>query len=57
MDSTHGSLMAIGELINNAGEFMANRVKEICETLNRFKDFKVHLILCLEGRLGRHLTV
>jgi len=32
-------LLAIGELLRNAGEFMHNRYREVCENVLRFRDF------------------
>ncbi|MEW5308376.1 MAG: hypothetical protein WDW38_000344 [Sanguina aurantia] len=39
-DAIHGSLMALGELLQHTGEFLLARYKEVVETVLRFKDSK-----------------
>ncbi|GAX78992.1 hypothetical protein CEUSTIGMA_g6432.t1 [Chlamydomonas eustigma] len=39
-DAIHGSLLALGELLQHTGEFLLARYKEVVETVLRFKDSK-----------------
>eukprot|EP01094_Clydonella_sp_ATCC50884_P002485 TRINITY_DN1189_c0_g1_i1.p1 TRINITY_DN1189_c0_g1~~TRINITY_DN1189_c0_g1_i1.p1 ORF type:complete len:2421 (+),score=972.86 TRINITY_DN1189_c0_g1_i1:126-7265(+) len=38
-EAVHGSLLAIGELLKNAVEFMHNRYKEVSESVLKFKEY------------------
>uniref|UniRef100_A0A7S1SYY6 Serine/threonine-protein kinase TOR n=1 Tax=Tetraselmis chuii TaxID=63592 RepID=A0A7S1SYY6_9CHLO len=44
MESVHGSLLALGELMNHTGEFMLARYREVVETVLKFRDSKERLI-------------
>ncbi|KAF5842966.1 armadillo-type protein [Dunaliella salina] len=39
-EAIHGSLLALGELLQHTGEFLLARYKEVVETVLRFKDSK-----------------
>eukprot|EP00004_Rigifila_ramosa_P027283 TRINITY_DN882_c0_g1_i1.p1 TRINITY_DN882_c0_g1~~TRINITY_DN882_c0_g1_i1.p1 ORF type:complete len:2377 (-),score=590.06 TRINITY_DN882_c0_g1_i1:39-6899(-) len=43
-DSVHGSLMAIGELLRNTGEFMLQHYKATCEAVLRYRDHREKVI-------------
>jgi len=43
-DTIHGSLIALGELLRNTGEFMHTRFKEVCETVLKYKDHRDRLV-------------
>jgi FKBP12-rapamycin complex-associated protein len=40
----HGSLIAIGELLRNAGDFMMTRYKEVCDGVLKYKESKDRLV-------------
>eukprot|EP01113_Clastostelium_recurvatum_P006582 TRINITY_DN1298_c0_g1_i1.p1 TRINITY_DN1298_c0_g1~~TRINITY_DN1298_c0_g1_i1.p1 ORF type:complete len:2380 (+),score=927.36 TRINITY_DN1298_c0_g1_i1:62-7201(+) len=40
----HGSLIALGELLRNTGEFMHTRFKEVCETILKYRDHREKLV-------------
>ncbi|CAN8288398.1 unnamed protein product [Cochlearia groenlandica] len=42
--SIHGSLLALGELLRNTGEFMMSRYKEVAEIVVRFLEHRNHLV-------------
>jgi len=44
VETVHGSLLALGELLRHTGEFMLARYREVCETVLRFRDSKEKLI-------------
>lgn len=44
METVHGSLLALGELLRHTGEFMLARYREVCATVLRFRDSKEKLI-------------
>ena len=43
-DSVHGSLLAIGQLLDNTGDFIMPRFNEICDTIIRHKDHRDRLV-------------
>lgn len=43
-DSIHGSLLALGELLQHTGEFLLARYKEVVEAVFKYKDSKEKLI-------------
>lgn len=43
-DSIHASLLGIGELLRNPGEFMLARFKEMCDIILRYRDHKDRLV-------------
>ena len=43
-DSVHGSLLAIGQLLANTGDFIMPRFNEICDTIIRHKDHRDRLV-------------
>ena len=43
-ESVHGSLLTIGELLRNSGEFMLARFKEVCDTVLKYRDHKDRLV-------------
>ncbi|KAM5549808.1 serine/threonine-protein kinase TOR [Rosa sericea] len=42
--SIHGSLLAVGELLRNTGEFMMSRYREVAEIVLRYLDHKDRLV-------------
>ena len=44
VETVHGSLLALGELLRHTGEFMLARYREVCATVLRFRDSKEKLI-------------
>lgn len=44
IETVHGSLLALGELLSHTGEFMLARYREVCETVLRFRDSKEKLL-------------
>ncbi|KAI3435635.1 hypothetical protein D9Q98_001694 [Chlorella vulgaris] len=44
LETVHGSLLALGELLRHTGEFMLARYREVCDTVLRFRDSKEKLI-------------
>ena len=44
IDSIHGSLLTIGELLRHTGEFMLARYREVAEGVLRFRDSKDRMI-------------
>ncbi|XP_039157640.1 serine/threonine-protein kinase TOR isoform X3 [Eucalyptus grandis] len=42
--SIHGSLLAVGELLRNTGEFMISRYREVAEIVLRYLEHKDHLV-------------
>jgi hypothetical protein len=44
VESIHGSLLTIGELLRNSGEFMLARFKEVCDTVLKYRDHKDRLV-------------
>lgn len=43
-ESAHGSLLVIGELLQNTGGFMVPRFREVCDTVLLYKDAKEKLV-------------
>ena len=44
VETVHGSLLALGELLRHTGEFMLARYREVCATVLKFRDSKEKLI-------------
>ena len=44
LETVHGSLLALGELLRHTGEFMLARYREVCDTVLKFRDSKEKLI-------------
>lgn len=44
LETVHGSLLALGELLRHTGEFMLARYREVCDTVLRFRDSKEKLV-------------
>jgi FKBP12-rapamycin complex-associated protein len=44
IETVHGSLLALGELLSHTGEFMLARYREVCETVLRIRDSKEKLL-------------
>ncbi|KAF6153004.1 hypothetical protein GIB67_021609 [Kingdonia uniflora] len=42
--SIHGSLLAVGELLRNSGEFMMSRYREVAEIVVRYLEHRDHLV-------------
>eukprot|EP01083_Nonionella_stella_P022317 61746_1 len=43
-ESIHGSLLTIGELLQNSGEFMLARFKEVCERVLQYRDHRDRMV-------------
>ncbi|GAM22047.1 hypothetical protein SAMD00019534_052220 [Acytostelium subglobosum LB1] len=43
-ESIHGSLLTLGELLRNTGDFMFNKFKDVCETILRYKEHRDKLV-------------
>ena len=43
-ESIHGSLLTIGELLVNSGDFMLARFKEVCDTVLKYTDHRDRLV-------------
>lgn len=44
IETVHGSLLVLGELLGHTGEFMLARYREVCDTVLRFRESKEKLI-------------
>ena len=44
VETVHGSLLALGELLRHTGEFMLARYREVCDTVLRLRESKERLI-------------
>lgn len=44
VETVHGSLLALGELLRHSGEFMLARYREVCDTVLRFRESKEKII-------------
>ncbi|EFJ04540.1 hypothetical protein SELMODRAFT_449361, partial [Selaginella moellendorffii] len=44
VESIHGSLLAVGELLRNTGEFMMSRYKEVLDIAFKFRDHRDRLV-------------
>ena len=44
VEVVHGSLLALGELLDHTGEFMLARYREVCDTVLRFRGHKERII-------------
>eukprot|EP00887_Chlorella_sp_A99_P006163 scaffold3.g6163.t1 len=44
LETVHGSLLALGELLRHTGEFMLARCREVCETVLKFRESKEKLV-------------
>eukprot|EP00850_Spirogloea_muscicola_P011604 SM000072S21238 [mRNA] locus=s72:583526:601430:+ [translate_table: standard] len=44
VESIHGSLLAIGELLRNTGEFMMARYKEVADIVLKYRDHRERLV-------------
>ncbi|MCO5588585.1 hypothetical protein L7F22_042542 [Adiantum nelumboides] len=44
VESIHGSLLAVGELLRNTGEFMMSRYKEVAEIVFKYRDHRDRLV-------------
>eukprot|EP01133_Synstelium_polycarpum_P000171 gene171-204_t len=43
-EAIHGSLITLGELLRNTGDFMVNKYKDVCETILRYKEHRDKLV-------------
>eukprot|EP01132_Coremiostelium_polycephalum_P005602 gene5602-6970_t len=43
-EAIHGSLITLGELLRNTGDFMVNKFKDVCETIMKYKDHRDKLV-------------
>lgn len=43
-EGIHGSLITLGELLRNTGDFMLSKFKEVCETILKYRDHKDKLV-------------
>ncbi|GAM16986.1 hypothetical protein SAMD00019534_001610 [Acytostelium subglobosum LB1] len=43
-EAIHGSLITLGELLRNTGDFMNNKFKDVCDTILRYKDHRDKLV-------------
>ncbi|EFA77745.1 protein kinase [Heterostelium album PN500] len=43
-EAIHGSLITLGELLRNTGDFMYNRFKDVCDTILRYKEHRDKLV-------------
>lgn len=43
-ESIHGSLLILGELLRNTGEFMENKSEEVCEIVIKHRDHRSPLV-------------
>ncbi|KAH7427560.1 hypothetical protein KP509_10G049200 [Ceratopteris richardii] len=44
VESIHGSLLAVGELLRNTGEFMMSRYKEVADIVFKYRDHRDRLV-------------
>ncbi|KYQ91695.1 protein kinase [Tieghemostelium lacteum] len=43
-EAIHGSLIALGELLRNTGDFMVTKFKDVCDTILKYKDHRDKLV-------------
>ncbi|KAF2071336.1 hypothetical protein CYY_007349 [Polysphondylium violaceum] len=43
-EAIHGSLITLGELLRNTGDFMNNKFKDVCDTVLKYKDHRDKLV-------------
>ncbi|EGG15157.1 protein kinase [Cavenderia fasciculata] len=43
-EALHGSLITLGELLRNTGDFMVNKFKDVCDTILKHKDHRDKLV-------------